>query len=700
VATAPEAVFVPTPEDNANLVSYTDWVRGQELINQESVSLTATTPLKNQFLGTAVGDTELDEEGAGTVTPAAKATITLAGDTDSGFAIFNNSVQYYAGLLSGTDLGAPLMDDGVSLTWMGAFRAIGIYIDEESSRPRETGSFSRTTSFELEITFGADSRGVAGSVGSIEAFQQIARDEADNRYYLIEGTFDAGGYITGTVNLGAFTNGDRTTTRASNGVLTGIIGKNGAVGTFISNPIDTSVTTGEHAFAYAGGFAVAPPPPLPSYNTFVEHYGAQLPEGNDQTTTGGGGFLRGLPNSLNTGGLTLDSDSSRNIVVRLGEVASGHADYGSGFGVLRASNRYRAGLLSGTDLGALLTPDVTASWSGKAYAIRRGGTGSGDLTLTVNFDAGTINSTTAAVLTSNAGSLTVRGRFGSKWGLPDSILGGSVSYGTFNNVPLIGLIGAKGVLGVFHAGSDQQSAGGFWAKPTEETATYTFATEAATYSDWTAALTETNGARKTRRASGVDISTLGGFGSNDYITLNGSTIELTGANVASGTLTQDSLMLDGSAVGGVVFGVHDYDAQSFVGLLPTTNVGGAITAGPAKATWRGSLKGLSNSGYTEISSANFELEVTFNAGTKQGTIKTFNDFGSGQPTSITGGTFNVDGEFDMNGVMWGNVALNNSTFANGVFSGLIGQNGAVGAFIGANSDSGYAGGFVVKPPSN
>ncbi len=694
VATNPDYVFVAEADGNGDLVDYSDWAR-----NQESLSLTAKRPLRNQFLGTA-DSIQLDEEGAGTVTNTGKETITLAGDTDSGFAIFNNSKQFYAGILAGTNLGAPLMDGGGTLTWKGAFRTIGTYRDSTTGRPREEASFRRTSNFELEITFGADSRDVVGSVGSIEAFQQIATGEAANRYYLIEGTFDASGYITGTVNLGAFTNGDRTTTRASNGILTGLIGKNGAVGTFISNPIDTSITTGEHAFAYNGGFAVAPPPTLPKYSTFVEFYGARSDtrelHATHPATTDGGRFIEGTETGLVTANFNLTGKGYGPAVVRLGEVASDHADYDSGFAVMRShENRYRVGLLSGTDLGAALDSTVTANWSGKIYRLTHTiNTGdaltSDDLTLTVDFADGTIETA----------DTTVRGRFNTgsvNTDLPFGILDGTVNYGGSN--VLAGLIGDKGVLGVFHGEVLGAHAGGFWAKPdVEKSVSYTFATEATTYSHWTAALTGTDEARNPQLASG---SAAGGFGNNQYITLEDMTNDI--KVIASGTIVQDDLMLDGSAVSGVVFGVHPDNGQSFVSLLPTTNVGGAITGGPANAKWAGSLRGITTFGDGTLSSDNFELEVAFGART----IKTLNRFNTdiAGPTAITKNeygtitnpSFNVNGNFDANGVMWGDVALGDNT--NGVFSGLIGQNGAVGAFRGEDGNGGYAGGFQVKPPS-
>ncbi|MCA8833890.1 MAG: hypothetical protein K8953_02290, partial [Proteobacteria bacterium] len=111
VATNPDyrkAPFVPTPDDNANLVSYTDWVRGQELINQERLSFTANTEtLQNEFLAIRTGDDALDEAGLATISTTRRYSIDLTSigrtvDGTGGFSIFTHGGFAYAGILPNT----------------------------------------------------------------------------------------------------------------------------------------------------------------------------------------------------------------------------------------------------------------------------------------------------------------------------------------------------------------------------------------------------------------------------------------------------------------------------------------------------------------------------------------------------------------------------------------------------------------------
>ncbi len=200
-----------------------------------------------------------------------------------------------------------------------------------------------------------------------------------------------------------------------------------------------------------------------------------------------------------------------------------------------------------------------------------------------------------------------------------------------------------------------------------------------------------------------------GFASNtlgiaDYIKLD----EDNKIVVNSQTITPTIVRLNGASVAGqdgYESGfAYTYDRgkrQAYVGLLSTTNVGRALTSQtPAKSIWSGRMAGIAGRGDTAISS-NLSLEVHFGAGSHAGTIRTLKNANTPGKTFLTGfGTFNVDGNFNTDGVMWGSVSLNR---VNGAFSGLIGERGAVGVFNGTlpshNSiDGAYAGGFIVKPP--
>ncbi|MCA8834982.1 MAG: hypothetical protein K8953_07840, partial [Proteobacteria bacterium] len=147
-----------------------------------------------------------------------------AGDTSDGYGFFYDTIAFnqeifYAGLLSDTDLGAPLTQTDGSVTWYGQ---IQIY--------RNT-ALSTNHDFQLKITFGMKS-GVNGSVGSIEGIVKDGLRPHGNSYYQLKGTYDAGGVISGTVDYDTFTGSPlvAATPNVTNGILTGLIGEQGAVG--------------------------------------------------------------------------------------------------------------------------------------------------------------------------------------------------------------------------------------------------------------------------------------------------------------------------------------------------------------------------------------------------------------------------------------------------------------------------------------
>ena len=168
-----------------------------------------------------------------------------AGDVSDGVAFFLGSAaanaNAYAGILAGTDLGAVPETATQSATWNGQFLVIGTYPVNKD--------------FELEIDFSAE---------SVTAFVQV-RDEDDPLHFLINGTFNRNGVISGTVELGDYTGNDRDATLVNtpdrgSGMLTGLIGEQGAVGVFLKDNDDPG-----QSFNFAGGFVAAPAPdPAPT----------------------------------------------------------------------------------------------------------------------------------------------------------------------------------------------------------------------------------------------------------------------------------------------------------------------------------------------------------------------------------------------------------------------------------------------------
>ncbi len=161
------------------------------------------------------------------------------GDVSDGVAFFLGDIMgetyAYAGILAGTKLGTVPVSTTPSATWNGQFSAIGHYFINKD--------------FELEIDF---------STRSVEAFVQVSDDATS--HFLLNGNFDATtGVIDGTVELGDFAGNDRTAIPLANnnrgsGMLTGLIGEDGAVGVFIKNNDDTGQSSN-----FAGGFVAVKP---------------------------------------------------------------------------------------------------------------------------------------------------------------------------------------------------------------------------------------------------------------------------------------------------------------------------------------------------------------------------------------------------------------------------------------------------------
>ncbi len=401
---------------------------------------------------------------------------------------------YYAGLLSEVDLGAPLTETAGVVNWQGAIGAIGI------------GMATTARIADIEINF---------ELKTIDIFAQAGADNS-TFHYLITGSYDDLGVITGRgtnpvtyANFGGtmsevddefakslclaqggmeaacdaasqkrqiFT-GNRTmiVDQQSYGRLTGLIGQAGVVGAFISNA-DADV-------GYSGGFVAKPT--VATDVAFRNYY--RLQTGAKQlygsfTEGGAQAFMEELT-SVNANDIATPLHGTFNpfSVVDAGDgfaLLFGRTNAGDGNQV-----RYRAGLLSGTNLGApLFGAPTDATWEGEVYVSRhvtdvrlgnldRMAPLPVELTLTVDFSAGTIGTTTA-VTTAVSETIEISGQFragSNNPTLPLGILGGTVTYNdgvtAHTDLPLIGLIGVEGAIGIFHGADAIDMVGGFAVKP-------------------------------------------------------------------------------------------------------------------------------------------------------------------------------------------------------------------------------------------
>ncbi len=131
---------------------------------------------------------------------------------------------YYAGLDYTVRLGAPVVETTGTAVWSGWARVFD-------------GASATNTAISLEVDY---------ENSAVAAF--FARNGGVEHYFL-DGGFDARGVITGTAVRAEFAGDVRTGTQtgATNGVLSGLIGSNGAVGAFIAG----GGTAGD---GFAGGF--------------------------------------------------------------------------------------------------------------------------------------------------------------------------------------------------------------------------------------------------------------------------------------------------------------------------------------------------------------------------------------------------------------------------------------------------------------
>ena len=220
------------------------------------------TPRKNQFLkGTSTGFADRanlnirDVEGLPLVVTTIQ-TIPFANtDTAAGGAAFfggelyngdnaSGNDFYYAGVLAGTNVGAPITEiitAEANIRWTGEIRG-----NATNSSARFTDG--EIANFGLNITFDGNDGGTLKSFFAADTVLHFA----------IDGTFNANGIITGKVELGNRM-GTTSTIRNNNiyspGTLSGIIGQDGVVGVYYSNNNNAASLDG-----YSGGFIARPTP--------------------------------------------------------------------------------------------------------------------------------------------------------------------------------------------------------------------------------------------------------------------------------------------------------------------------------------------------------------------------------------------------------------------------------------------------------
>ncbi len=183
------------------------------------------------------------------------ADITIIGVRDTGYKT-RTQRHYYGGIHSTTDLGAALphrqlFNNDAMAEWDGKYSVL----QGENARVDWNLDFKLTVNF-MDASISADI---------------LEGTEANNtgKHYYLSGNYDTDGVITGNVIYGVRTITDPDTpqeviTRESpNGILTGLIGQEGAVGVFVSGSLDATlgkdlIVGGAGNTGYAGGFVASP----------------------------------------------------------------------------------------------------------------------------------------------------------------------------------------------------------------------------------------------------------------------------------------------------------------------------------------------------------------------------------------------------------------------------------------------------------
>ncbi len=391
--------------------------------------------------------------------------VALGGDFADGVAFFRGfggGFFNYAGLYSGTDLGAPLVVEAdKTAEWKGHILVRGssvLALDQD---------FLLTVDFSTARKLTASTR--IGNTNALYFTLGKATFAGNGDTLRIDETttYDANGVITGHIFI---QNGNERV----NGIVTGLIGEQGAVGAVLSgegtkNSITGRLNTG--ASSYYGGFVARPTPLPPTVVDASDLTGyATIPTtiAGLPSTPSNRGFLKIEDGaSLVTTGVTdpVAFTASRNALT-----ASSNESIGDGYTFINETG-YVA-MLPTTDLGAARPvgdgQPTAASWSG-AYSLT---SSSGlrallaPITFTINFNAGSLTGRADRPLATGE-TISILANFGANGVMSGSFGTTSGSIQT-TNTSVIGLIGEEGLVGIMHGvNGDVALAGGFTASPPE-----------------------------------------------------------------------------------------------------------------------------------------------------------------------------------------------------------------------------------------
>ncbi len=181
---------------------------------------------------------------------------------------------------------------------------------------------------------------------------------------------------------------------------------------------------------------------------------------------------------------------------------------------------------------------------------------------------------------------------------------------------------------------------------------------------------------------------------NQFLLGTANGIDTTGTNATATTLT----IGDDATIG---VGFFTANSRFYAGLFDGANLGAPLDNGTQAGTWTGNLRAVVGS--TVGSALSMTLHVIYADAGATRVITAFVPDGNNH--------FLLDGTFTANGVISGTVNYGVFTGGvegtpaggrgtNGTLTGIIGQDGALGAFHStATGSNGYAGGFVATKPA-
>ena len=343
------------------------------------------------------------------------------GNTTDGLAYFNGGIVQYAGILSGTNLGAPVTETTGTAEWSGFIQGSTLY--------------GAPTAFPLTVGF-------TGTGGTLDAFIPIASTTIVA--FTIDGDFDAKGVITGIVLRRIYTDNTDSSTfdddnrNNSAGKLSGLIGQEGAVGVFVNNPESNGV--------FSGGFVAAPPAldGRVDYRDWLDSFSPAQPATRTTGTDIFGGFLNLADGVRDISGAGLTAVNSNPHLTLDGNGTNGMHGVVYRAGKNGTNNQAFVAVLPTTNLGAPLTAQPTiGTWSGTYY--NRDFANTRGIDFDIDFDANTIDAVHEAT---SPFALTTT--FDLDFTPATGVITGTVTAGAgAGTATARGLIGTNGLVGVF-----------------------------------------------------------------------------------------------------------------------------------------------------------------------------------------------------------------------------------------------------------